>query len=183
MKRQAQLSDGIPMKGVLTVITRDAVTGKQLRRCEIRNKITFGAADTLVELWAQRTTDQPPLQNRIYSMRMGTADTVASRAHINLGAGVIGVQLTDVNKVTGIAGELQLIAILSASDANGYTLQEAGLFTQGNNPSPNPVGTSVVVDPVGATGTPRMVARQVHPPIPKTAAITIEYQWRLAFTA
>ncbi len=185
MKNLAKFSDGISMKGTLTVITRDAQTGKQLRRCEIRNKITFGAADTLVELWAQRTApiDQPPLQNRIYSMRMGTADTVASRAHTNLGACVIGVELTDVNKVTGIAGELQFIAILGAGDANGYTLQEAGLFTQGDISPPNPIGTSVIVDPVAGVGTPRMISRQVHPAIPKSAAITIEYQWAIAFTA
>ena len=183
MKSLAKFSDGIPMKGTLTVITRDALTGKQLRRCEIRNKITFGAADTLVELWAQRTTDQPPLQNRIYSMRMGTADTVASRAHINLGNYVIGVELTDVNKVTGIAGELQFIAILGAADANGNVLQEAGLFTQGNISPPHPIGTSATVDPVGIVGTPRMIARQVHPAIPKSAAITIESQWAIAFTA
>lgn len=178
------LQDGIGMKGILSVRVRDAETGKQLRHFEIRNKITFLAADTLVELWAQRATDPNPLYDSIYSMRMGSANTPASRADTNLGAYIIGAQLADVNKVTGIAGELQFIATLGTGDANGVTLQEAGLFTRGDAGTPNPIGVSSISDPPSTIpGKPRMVAHQVHPPIPKTAAITVEYSWRVAFTA
>jgi hypothetical protein len=174
-----QLQDGIPMRGDLCVIVRDAATGTRLRRFEIRNKITFGAADVLVELLAQRElTDPEPRAGQIYSLRMGTSNTPASRADTNLGAFAIGKRLGVVDKITGIPGELQFVATLEAGDANGLTLQEAGLFTRGARDAASET------DAPGATpGDVRMFARQVHPPIPKTPAITLEYSWRLAFTA
>lgn len=180
----AKFQDGISMKGMLTITVRSSITREVVRRITIRNKITFLAADTLVELWAQRATDPPPVQDMIYSMRMGTANTPASRADTNLGAYAIGAQLTDVNKVTGIAGEIEFIALLGAGDANGITLQEAGLFTRGSAVSPRPVNVETTSDVPGTSpGNPRMVARQIHAPIPKSAAITVEYSWCVAFTA
>ena len=171
-----KVTDGIPMQGHLCVITRDAKTGKQLKRIEIRNKIMFLAADVLVELIAQRASDPAPATGRIYSMRMGTASTAATRADTNLGAYVIGKVLADVDKVTGVPGELQFSATLEAADANGSTLQEAGLFTAGGTPSTSDA-------PLTPPGSTRMFARQIHPSFPKTIAITVEYQWRIAFTA
>ncbi len=172
------LSDGISMRGILSVTVHDAITKEKLRFYEIRNKITFLAADTLVELWAQRVTDPVPGYQAIFSMRMGSSNTPASRADTNLGAFVAGVELLDVDKVTGIPGELEFIAVLGTGDANGNTLQEAGLFTKGSAGTPTPSDA-----PGTAPGTPRMVARQVHPAIPKTVAITVSYSWRVAFSA
>jgi len=174
-----ELEDGIPMRGDLCVTVRDAVTGARLRRFEIRNKITFRAADVLVELLAQRDlTDPEPRAGQIYSLRMGTSNTPASRADINLGAFVVGKRLGAVDKITGIPGELQFVATLEAGDANGVTLQEAGLFTRGSQ-----ANASEADPPGNAPGDVRMFARQVHPPIPKTPAIALEYSWRIAFTA
>lgn len=170
--------DGIPMRGDLSIIVRDAKTGEVKRRIEIRNKITFLAADVLLELIAQRATDPAPATNAIFSMRMGTSNTAASRADTNLGAFVIGKELADVDKVTGVPGELQFSATLEAADANGSTLQEAGLFTTGDAGTPTPSDTPGV-----APGDPRMFARQIHPAIIKSVAIAIEYSWRIAFTA
>lgn len=175
---QESLNDGIFMRGILCVTTRDAVTGEQLRRVEIRNKITFLAGDTLVEQWAQRTTDPDPTYQKIFSMRMGTSNTPASRSDTALGAEAFGYELLDVDKITTVQGEIEFQAYLGAGDANGNTLQEAGLFTMGNAPTPSPTDV-----PGTSPGAVRMVARQVHPPIPKTAAITVEYSWRVAFTA
>ena len=172
------LVDGIPMRGDLTVVVKDATTGEIKKRIEIRNKITFLAADVLVELLAQRATDPVPGYNSIFSMRMGTSNTPASRADTNLGAFVIGKELTDVDKVTGVPGELQFSATLEAADANGSTLQEAGLFTKGDAGVPTPSDA-----PGTAPGDPRMFARQIHPAIIKSVAITVEYSWRIAFTA
>ena len=172
------LVDGIPMRGDLTVVVKDAHTGEVKKRIEIRNKITFLAADVLVELLAQRASDPVPGQNSIVSLRMGTSNTAASRSDTNLGAFVIGKELTDVDKVTSVPGELQFSATLEAEDANGSTLQEAGLFTKGDAGSPTPSDT-----PGTAPGDPRMFARQIHPAIIKSAAITVEYSWRIAFTA
>lgn len=170
--------DGIPMRGDLTVVVRDVKTGEVKKRIEIRNKITFLAADVLLELIAQRATDPAPATNSIFSMRMGTSNTVASRADTNLGAFVIGKELTDVDKVTGIPGELQFSATLEAADANGSTLQEAGLFTMGDAVTPLPNDT-----PGTSPGDPRMFARQIHPAVIKSLAISVEYSWRIAFTA
>lgn len=178
MSGNAEFVGQVGMRGDLTVTVRDARSGAVIWSKEIRNKITFLAADLLVELIAQRTTDPTTSYNSIYSMRMGVSNTPASRSDINLGSFVIGKVLADVNKVTGVAGELQFIATLGTADANGYTLQEAGLFTRGSAGSPTPSDT-----PGTAPGTVRMFARQIHPPVPKSAAITIEYSWRIAFTA
>jgi hypothetical protein len=189
MASAAQFSDGIKMRGDLRIIVRDSATGRRLRTIEIRNKITFLAADVLVELLAQRATDpQPPgfpiaaapvkTPNELFSMRMGSSNVPASRADTNLGAFVVGKQLLDVNKVTGVPGELELIASLGAADANGVTLQEAGLFTRGSALAPSPS------DPPGTVpGQPRLFARQIHPAIPKSTAISLDYSWRIGFSA
>jgi hypothetical protein len=172
------LSDAIRIQGVLRVGVKDARTGLYLRRYEIRNKITFLMADVLVELLAQRASDPTPAFDAAFSMRMGASNTPASRSDTNLGAFVIGKQLNDVNKVTGVPGELQFLAQLDAGDGNGNTLQEAGLFTAGSAGSPTPSDA-----PGTAPGTPRMFARQIHPPIPKSVAVILDYDWRIAFVA
>lgn len=166
----------IPMIGVLQVTTRDARTRAVIRTHVIRNKITFLTADVLVELLAQRTTDPVPARQLIHSMRMGTSNTPAARSDTNLGAFVIGVALGDVNKITGVPGELQLVATLESGDGNGNTYREAGLFTAGASPSTS--------DAPGTTpGSTRMLARQIHPDIPKTLSVIIDYQWAISFTA
>jgi hypothetical protein len=176
--QHANFYDGIPMRGDLTIIIRDAKTRKKIRKIEIRNKITFLAADMLVELIAQRTptADPAPAQQRLYSMRMGLSNTPAARSDTNLGTFEIGKVLTDVNKITGVPGELELTAELEAGEANGVTLQEAGLFTAGTAESTSDV-------PVATPGGTRIFSRQIHPAIPKTSAIVLDYSWRIAFTA
>jgi len=174
----AKLTDGIPMRGDLTIVVRSAISRKQIRRITIRNKITFLAADVLVEMLAQRSTDPDTTYDQIWSMRMGLSNTAASRADQNLGAFAIGKQLFDVNKVTGVPGELEFTAVLEAGDSNGVTLQEAGLFTRGSAGSPTPSDL-----PGPDPGDVHLFARQIHPAIPKTSAIVLEYSWRIAFTA
>lgn len=173
---QALSSTTIPMIGTLRIAVRDAKTRKIKRRVTIKNKITYLAADVLVELLAQRASDPAPARQLIYSMRMGSSNTAASRSDTNLGAFVVGVQLLDVNKITGAPGELQFVATLEAGDGNGNTLREAGLFTAGSAPSTSDV-------PSTTPGSTRLFARQTHPDIPKTAAIVVDYSWTIAFTA
>lgn len=176
--RQLQQFESIMMRGDLCVIVRAAITHEVIRRIEIRNKITFLAADVMVELLAQRSTDANPTTNLIYSMRMGASNSPASRSDVNLGDTVIGKEILPVNKTTGIPGELQFMAVIESTEANGRTLQEAGLFTKGSAASPS------TLDPAGTTPlTPRMFCRQIYPAITKTSSLTLEYSWRLAFTA
>lgn len=175
MTQPVQAISTIPMVGTLRIAIRDAKTRRIKRRITIKNKITYLAADVLVELIAQRA-GEVATRCVIYSMRMGTSNTAATRADTNLGAFVHGVSLVDVNKITGAPGELQFLATLETGDANGNTLREAGLFTAGPTPSTsNAPGTG--------TGATRLFARQTYPDIPKTSAIVIDYSWTIAFTA
>lgn len=167
----------IPMVGTLSIRVRDAKTHRVKRRVTIKNKITYLAADVLVEMLAQRTgTDPAATTGRVYSMRMGTANTPAARTDTNLGAFSIGVQITDVNKVSGASGEITFIATLESGDANGVTLREAGLFTAGTAPATNNA-------PGTTPGTTRMIARQIYPDIAKTSSVVIDYSWTISFTA
>jgi hypothetical protein len=175
MRKKLRANEGLPMMGTICMVVRDAKTRRQLKRIEIRNKITYLAADVLVELIAQRASDPLPGRDLIYSMRMGSSNTAAQRSDTNLGAFTIGKVIGDVGKINGAPGEITFIATLAAGDANGTTLREAGLFTAGTTP-----GTSNL--PGTAPGTTRMFARQVYPDIPKTIAIVVDYSWTIAFT-
>lgn len=168
--------DGFPMIGHLSVTTRDALTRRVIKTLTIRNKITFLAADVLVELLAQRSTDSLATRQLVYSMRMGSSNTAAARSDTNLGSYVIGKALGDAGKQNGAPGELKFIATLETGDGNGTTFREAGLFTAGASPSTsNSPGTT--------PGTTRLIARQVYPDVPKTSGIVIDYSWVIAFTA
>lgn len=170
--------DGIGVKGHLTIRIFDAKTKALLQTIDTPNKIMFFAADVLVELIAQRASDPAPSADRIFSMRFGSANTPPTRSDSNLGVFVIGKALADVNKITGVPGELEFTATLDATEANGTTLQEAGLFTAGNAGTPTP-SDAPGINP----GNPRMFARQIFPAVAKTAAIVVQASWRIAFTA
>lgn len=182
MHKNLQAFEGLPMMGTVSMVVRSAKTRRVLKRITIRNKITYLAADVLVELIAQRAADPLPAFGRIYSMRMGSSNTAATRSDTNLGAYVIGKQLLDVGKVTGAPGELKFIATLDSGDANGTTLREAGLFTAGD-PGISPGAPSTSNTPGTAAGATRMFAHQVHPDVPKNVTIVIDYSWTIAFTA
>lgn len=171
----------IRMYGILTVVVKDS-NGSIIRTFTDNNKIMFNAADVIVALLAQRASDFPggrPAQipnNQIYSMRMGTSNTAPSRNNTNLGNPIIGKVMGDNNKITVLPGEVSFSTTLELGDGNGNTFQEAGLFTKGS-------GTGALDAPGILVTTPRLFARQVHPAIPKTNAISIEYTWKIAFTA
>jgi hypothetical protein len=179
MRKTQGVYEGIPMMGTICVTVRDAKTQLVVRRHEIRNKITFLAADVLVELFAQRLLgDAAPLSNQVFSLRMGSSNTPAARSDTNLGAFIIGKEIGDIGKVTGAPGEIKFLASLDTGDANGTTLREAGLFTR---------GPALVPTPSDAPGTtplfPRLIARQVYPDVPKTVSVVVDYTWTIAFTA
>jgi hypothetical protein len=182
MRKTLRKSEGLPMMGTISMVIRDAHTRKVRKRITIRNKITYLAADILVELIAQRATDPAPGFGQIYSMRMGSSNTAAARSDTNLGAFVIGKVIGDVGKVTGAPGEIKFIATLDTGDANGSTLREAGLFTSGD-PGISVGAPSASNTPGVAAGATRLFARQVYPDIPKTPAIVVDYSWTIAFTA
>lgn len=154
----------IPMRGDLTVRTRDARTGRILRSYVIRNTITYGGLGVVAQLLAQRLADPAASTLALAALQIGEDATPPVRGDTLLGDGSpFVIALTDANKAPNILGpyELRITATLGAGDANGKTLAEAGLFTAG--------GT--------------LFARQIHPGIAKTVAIAVDYDWRLSFTA
>lgn len=166
----------IPARGDICIKVKDAKTGKLLRRIEVRNTITFLFADVVLELLAQRASDPAASRNTIYTLRVGTGATAPTRTDTNLGNPVFGMIMDDSNKITGLPGELEFTSTLESGDGNGNTLTEAGLFTKGP--------TAGSLDSPGSTGTsPRLVARQIHAGIPKTAALVLEYSWKISITA
>jgi hypothetical protein len=169
-------SDTYPLRGILKITVRDAVTGAAKRTHVINNQITYNFATLLTELVCQRSSDPPSVQDMLYSMRMGSGTTQPTRADINLQAYVIGYSLPDVNKVTIAPGEITLIATMPSTDGNGTVFSEAGIFSAGT-------AMSTSDTPGTAPGTTRMLARQIYPGISKSSAVTIDYSWSLLFQA
>jgi hypothetical protein len=167
-------TENFALRGVLKIVVRDAATGAIKRTQVINNQITYLFATILTELVCQRSTDPAPLQDALYSMRMGTGTNQPTRSDVNLQAYVIGYALPDVNKVTLAPGEITLIATMPSTDGNGSTFSEAGLFSGGT-------AMSTSDTPGTAPGTTRMIARQVYSPIAKTSAVTIDFSWTLLF--
>jgi len=174
----------LKMRGDLIITARD-IYNNLVKRIEIRNKITFLAGDILVNLCLQRSADYggglatgAQLNDQIYTMRMGTGSTAASRADTALEAQGIGLIIGDAGKTIPASGEMRFIATMANGVGNGggsVTYQEAGLFTKGN-------GSGATDAPGTIYTTPRLFARQAHPAIEKTAAISLTYDWTIAFT-
>lgn len=155
----------LPMRGDLRIRVRDAKTDAVLRRIQIKNTITYKALKALVHLLAQVTGDTVG-NFKVTGLHVGTGATPPDRTQTALVTEVAIIALSDVpseDKFITDSGpyELKILATLEASVGNGNTLQEAGLFLVNGD----------------------MMARQVHPGIAKTAAIVIDYDWRIEFTA
>lgn len=154
----------IPMRGDLTVRTRDAATGRVLRTYEIRNTVTYIGMGVLVNLISQRAADPAAALLKIAELRVGNDPTPPVRGDSAMGdPSPFTIPVNDVNKTPNTLGpyELRVNVTLGANEANGKLLAEAGLFTAGG----------------------QLFARQIHPGIQKQAAIAIDYDWRIAFTA
>lgn len=172
---KVSIHNGVPLRGDLKVVARDAVTGEIVRRIEIRNTITYLALGTLVELIAQKTSTLYPFGGlAIATLRVGSGTIPPTRNDSSLGSEVHSLALNDANKflTTNNPFELKIAVTLeagtSSSPFNNVTLSEAGLFTAGD---------------VASGLAPRLFARQIHPGIPKSTALVIDYDWRIAFTA
>lgn len=161
------------MVGTLIIHVKD-VRGRVLRTIHKRNTITFNAGDVVRALLAQRATDPATTELQLGSMRFGTSTTSPTRYDVDLleEATTVRKQLTDSKKINGVSGELSLQATMETTEGNGLSkpLAEAGLFTLGTLWSAN----------VG--GNLKLWARQVHAPITKTSAISLDYNWTLQFT-
>jgi hypothetical protein len=166
----------INIRGDLRIITRDSTSLDVLGVFEKKNVITYLATESLVKLMAPNAVYGATIQQetQIKSMRFGTSNATPQRTDTDLAAEVPAArkELFDANRLVGAAGTIEFTATLGAGDANGFTLREAGLFTRGTDD-----------DPLITTPNPTSIfSRQVYPDQPKTAAITLEYRWRITFT-
>lgn len=172
------IKDVTGLKGFLEIFLTDK-NGKILNRVKAPNTITYLARNILQDLVGQSNLalNPNPIENQLWSLRVGTNSTEASRSDTGLGASPPG----DIHGVTfsqpvttGVSGELIITAEIEASDTaiDGQTLREAGLFTRGTQDALS----------FPATHGERMFSRQAHGPITKQVGVGIQYVWTLVFT-
>lgn len=175
-------SNLITIRGDLTVRVRSVAQQRVLRTFVIRNTVTYLGMGVVVQLLSQRLSppDDVPSALALKELWVGDGVVAPVRGDTALSTAAAGgfiakIALTDATKTPNIGGplfELGLLATLPANDpgndGNGSTLTEAGLYTAGD---------------VGLAIPQRLFARQIHPPIAKTAAIAVDYDWRIGFTA
>lgn len=168
----------IPLRGDLRIITRDAATHSIIKVWEKKNVITFAGTESIVKLMAPNAALGVGVQaeNQIKSMRFGTSNISPQRTDTDLASEAIvalvpvRVQLQDADRIIGASGTIEFTAFLASGDGNGVTYREAGLFTRGTTDDPQTTTNEV------------MFSRQVFSDQPKTAAVELEFRWRITFT-
>lgn len=168
----------IGIRGDLCIIRRDAPTLQILSVWDKKNVITYLGTEAIVKLLAPNTAlgANVQLESQIKSMRFGTSNIAPQRTDLGLvaEAQVLGtpvrIALADGQRIIGAAGTVEFVATMGSGFGNGNTYREAGLFTRGNND-----------DPQLATST-AMFSRQVYPDQVKSAAVVLEFRWRLTLT-
>ena len=140
-------------RGYLQIQELDA-QGKLIRSINTPNVITYDAREMLTFLLAGYQSASTYAKY----LRVGTDNTAPTRDDTALGNQVDSVELTytfpDVDRV-------QFEGILpNTTPSNGYTLTEAGLFSENDN----------------------MFARQIYDGLGKTSAVQLKYIWTIIFT-
>lgn len=171
------------MFGIFDMKVYDTRNGirKQIRHVHKRNQITNQGRTALLDLMRPETNnpgapDDLQRERKIWSLSVGTNaipptinddDTTMVQVWRSQFLPLAECQVVVVPPNQYL---LQISKILPTTAAVGQVLAEAGIFTRGDND-----------DPYTAIG--RMLyARQVHPPIPKTGTMTIEYDWKLGIS-
>jgi hypothetical protein len=159
--KSAHARDNLKFRGDLQIETFDR-TGRLLRRMAMRNTIVFAGRNSVLYLWSQDSGS--PTDWRIVKLVPGTNGTPPTVGDTAMGAAVgLSDQITLVGanrQVVPATGELIITGTLTTGQANGLDLKEIGLFM----------------------GNGQLFARQIHPTISKSNAISVSYTWRLATT-
>ena len=170
---KVELTTRIPLRGDVQIFRRCAKTGQLLDVWSKRNTITYVAGDVMVALLAPNALGLggPQVTNQIKSMRFGTSNLAPYRTDTALAAEAVGArqELLDTNRFIG-SSTVEFVATLDSLTGNGVTYREAGLFTRGDNDDPS----------VSSGG--KLFARQVFPDQPKSAAVELEFHWRITFS-
>jgi len=168
----------LPMRGDLRILRRDARTQDILSVWEKKNVITYLGTEALVKLMAPNAAFGVNAQqeNQLFSMRFGTNSTSPQRTDTGLAAegfvsgSYVRIQFADANRIVGVSGTVEFTATMTTGYGNGLTYREAGLFTRGTLNDPQLTASSI------------MFSRQVYPDQVKTAAVELEFRWRLTLT-
>lgn len=186
MRAKMNLKDGAGLFGIFDMSVYDIRNGKRqrIRHVHKRNQITNQGREALLDLMRPETNtpllgnpDDLQRESKIWSLSVGTYATPPTINDTD-------ATMTQVWRSQFALAECQVVVIApnqyylqigkvlpsTPCSANGYTLTEAGVFTRGDSD-----------DPVTSLGR-KLYARQVHPPIIKTATMTIEYDWKLGIT-
>jgi hypothetical protein len=188
MHSKMRLSDSGPaLFGIFDMTVYDLKDGtrKRFRHIHKRNQITNQGREALLDLMRPETNnpgapDQLQRESKIGSLSVGTNPTPPTlnddeTTMVQVWRGEFyppGGSLSDCEVVVLPPDQylLQIGKILPEAAAVGQVLTEAGIFTRGT-----------LDDPYASVGR-RLYARQVHPPIPKTGTMTIEYDWKLGIS-
>lgn len=137
-----------------------------LRRIQKKNQIVNDGREVMLQLLGQMATGVLPDDNQIWSLSAGTGGIPPVITDTALYAPVWSGVFTILPPEIAIIAlppstfEVQTTKTIPTTDANGTTLQEAGIFTKSG----------------------KMYCRQTHPPILKLNTIQIVYDWRLGIT-
>jgi len=189
-----KLQEAPLLQGVVSIHAWDVNTGKTVASMKNHNLLTYNERDILIELlgniqlglttYAQDNGGLSPDGNRRWLkwFAVGDGNTAAARTDLALDNELLKMEITSYGTATKVANALQIDISIPATDSggdvdtllNGNTLEEVGLFTialDENAPGvPGPTGNEV------------MFSRQVHPGIPKTSSIQVDYTYSIFFT-
>jgi hypothetical protein len=163
-----QLTDYLSLKGHIRIRVLDAKTGTELYREEKSNLVCVGARQAVTRLISQQTTPDDYDETKLWAIYAGTGNTAPDVNDTDLDTVVFKKACDQPFSVNLGTGEVEVQMTIESGEGNGYTYQEAGLFSRGDNDDPNAGGISGVL----------MYARQLHGQIEKTSSISIEYTWR-----
>ena len=196
----------IPLRGAITVRALD-LRGTCVYRYDSPNTITFTAPLVLMDLLsneelnvADAATNSIAIGNAhpldasrgfansvdlveessrscIRYMRVGIGNQPAERGQVALASQFDAAGSNGCSFITHLEfptnASMRFITTFSAAKAVHATIQEVSLWTRGSAYTEN---LSL------AQNDSRMFARQIHPAINKTAAMTLEYTWTIYFT-
>jgi hypothetical protein len=150
---------------------------KLIRRIQKKNQVVNDGREVVLQLLGQMAAPGIfPIENQIWSFEVGTGGTPPLVTDTALYATVWLEPITSLEcvivAIPPSTYELQIVKTLPTTPctANGYTIQEAGIFTRGDNPIP------------GLAANRRLYCRQTYPSIVKVDTMQIVFDWRLGIT-
>lgn len=157
--RRVRRRDGLTISGRVCIQEHDASTGRLLREQRTNNLIVNAGLAFLIDAAKGDTV----LRANFFAV--GESPTTAAATQTGLISEVFRTQVATSRRPGGSQTQWEVKGFLSSGQANGYTLQEFGLFA---SPDPN---------------TGPMLCRLIYSPISKNVSTTVTYIWTGTFSA